>query len=133
MPMVRDEHALTLGAAQETLEQPCSIRMRRAAENAAWRNDQRRALARMDELDRLTLFLEQHQNGVGAVHLNEAFAERKLLRRIAGRLHLHDLLLRQFLEIGPAERVHHRKRRGEDRAAIRRVTFDELAAPSRVE
>src|SRR4029077_10535505 len=126
MPVVLDEHALALGTAQEALEQARGIGIGRAAKDAARRDDQRRAFACMDELDRLSLLLEQQPDGVGAVDLHGALAEGKLLRRIAGRLYLHDLLLRELLEIGPAERLHHRERGGEDRAAVGGVALDEL-------
>src|SRR5438105_3778823 len=133
MAIVRDEHALTLGAAEEALEQPCGIRMGRAAKHATRRDTQRRAFARMDELDRLPLLLRQQQTGIGAIPLPGALAQRELLWRIAGGLYLHDLLLHELLEIRPAKRVHHRERRGQYRAAVGGMTLDELAAPLRIE
>ena len=110
--------ALGLGALRKT---PTGVR------------DQRRAFGRMDDLDRLTLFLELQQDRVGAVDLHGALAERELLRRVARRLSLHDPLPRERLQIGPAELLRHRERRGENRAAIGGMALNHPAPPFWIE
>src|SRR5262245_28189731 len=46
---------------------------------------------------------------------------------------LHDLLLGEPLEIGPAQLARERKRRGKDGAAVVRISFDDFALPCGVE
>ena len=87
----------------------------------------------MNDLDRLTLILEQHQAVIVTIGHDRALAHRHLFRRISGRLDLHDLLLREFFEIWPAEFAHQEERRSQDRAAIARVALYELAPPLGVE
>jgi hypothetical protein len=87
----------------------------------------------VNDLNRLTLILEQHQAVVVTIGHDRALADRHLFRRISGRLDLHDFLLRERFEIWPAEFAHQEERRGQDRAAVARVALYELAPPLGVE
>ena len=87
----------------------------------------------VDHFDRLALVLEQHQIVVVAVGHDGALAEQDLLRRIGRRLHLHDLLLRELLEIRPAEIARQHEGRGHDGAAVAGMALDDLALPFRIE
>jgi hypothetical protein len=133
MAVAADEDLLSLDAAQEALKQPRRIRIRRTAENPRGRGDQRRAFRRVDKLDRLSLLLELQQDRVRAIGLHGALAEPELFGGIARRLHLHHSLLRQLLEERPAEFAHECERRGENRAAIARMRFDDPALPFGIE
>src|SRR3954468_21650576 len=62
-----DQHLLGFRAEEETLEQPCRVRIRRAAENAGWNDDQRRSFGRIHHLHRFALILQQHQIVIIAV------------------------------------------------------------------
>ena len=105
--------------------------MRCAGEDAGRARDGRRALGRIDRLDRLAGFLQQHDAVFVAVGHHGALAERQLLRRIGRGLHLHHALLRQLLEIFPAQFAHHLEGRGHDGAAIGGMALDHLAGPFR--
>ena len=83
-----------------------------APENAARCGDYRRALGRIDGLHRRALLLEQQEVGNDAVGLYSTLPESELLRRFKRRLYLHDILMRELLEIRPAEFAHCLERRG---------------------
>jgi hypothetical protein len=133
MTVAFGKHPLALDAAEEVLEQACRIGIWRAAKDTARYRDQRRAFARVNNFDRLTLLLELQQDGIGAVDLHGALAEPKLLRRVAGRLNLHDPLAGELLEIRPAEFLRDCERRSQDRAAIGGMGLDEPAPPFGIE
>ena len=79
-------------------------------------------------------FLDHLQRQVfAAIGRDRAFALRHLFRRVGGRLHLHDLLLSELLQIVPAEIAADLIGHGHDRAAIAGMRLDDLAFPFRVE
>ena len=128
-----DDELLALRGEAIALEQPRGVRVRRVLENAVRADDQRRAFAGVDRLDRLAGFLDLEQVVFVAVGLHRALAERELLRRVGRRLHLHHLLLRELFEIRPAEIARHLEGRGHDGAAVARMRLDDLALPFRIE
>ncbi len=87
----------------------------------------------MHGLDRLAALLEKLEIVVVAVHHDGALADLDLLRRVGGRLQLHDLLLGELFEERPAQLAHQQERGGEDRAAVARMALGELAAPFGIE
>ena len=95
--------------------------------------DQRRAFGRIDGSTGWPASLSWIQIVLVAVGHDRALAERELLRRIGRRLHLHDLLLRELLEIVPAEVARDLEGRGHDGAAVARMRLDDLAGPFRIE
>ena len=124
---------LALGREHPVLQQPRGVRIGRILEHRVGPDDQRRALGRIDDLDRLALLLELEQDVFDAVRHDGALAERELLGRIGRRLHLHDPLLGELLEILPAEVARHLVGRGQDRAAVAGMRLDDLAGPFRIE
>ena len=128
-----DDELLAFGAEAPVLEQPGRVRIGRVLEDAVGPHHQRRALGGIDRLDRPALLLELKQIVFIAVGLHRPLAERELLRRIGRRLHLHHVLLRELLEILPAEIAGELLGRRHDRAAVARVRLDHLALPLRIE
>jgi hypothetical protein len=124
---------LRLGRKAEALEQPRGVGIGRVLEDRIGTDDERRALGRVDDLDRIALLLLDEHVVLVAVRHHGAFAERQLLGRIGRRLHLHYLLLGEFLEILPTEVARHLERRGHDGAAVARMRLDDLARPFRIE
>src|SRR3984893_5895029 len=128
-----DESLLRLDAEQKALEQPCRVGTGRGLKDGARSDDERRALARINDLHRRTPFPQQQKLGAGTVGLHGTLAACEPVRRIARRLQLHDLLLGEPLEIGPAQIARKRKCCGKDGAAIVRISLDDFALPSEVE
>ena len=128
-----DHKLLTLGGEAEALEQPRGVRIGRVLEDAVRPDRHRRALGRIDDLDRLALFFQDQRVVFVAVDHHGALAERELLRRIGRGLHLHDLLLGELLEVVPAEIARHLEGRAHDVAAVARMRLDHLAGPFRIE
>ena len=113
------------------LEQPRRVRIRRRLEDAVRPDDQRRAFAGIDRLDRLARFLLLEDQIFDAVGLHRALAERELLRRHRGGLHLQHVLLGELLEITPAEIACRLEGRRQNGAAVARMRLDDLVLPLR--
>src|SRR5882672_1205427 len=128
-----DDELLALGREAIALEQSRRARVRRVLEHAVGPDDQRRALGRVDDLDRVALLLQLEHVVLVAVRHDRPLAERELLRRICRRLHLHHALLGELLEIAPADIAHDLKRRRHDGAAVAGMSLDDLAGPLGIE
>src|SRR5262249_33933455 len=128
-----DETLLCLDAEQEALEQACRVGTGRGFKDGTRSDDERRALAGIDDFHRRTTFSQQQELGLDTVGLHGTLAAGEPVRRIARWLHLHDLLRGEPLEIRPAQIPRERKCRGEDGAAIVRISFDDFALPSGIE
>src|SRR2546425_8155755 len=70
---------------------------------------------------------------LAAVHRHRPLAGRYHGGRIVGRLHDHELVLGELLEVVPAEQVHERQHMGGDDAAVAGVRGHHLALPAWVE
>src|SRR6266545_959764 len=128
-----DENLLSLEPVQPVVEQASGVRIGRALEQRARARRQWRAFARIDDLDRLPLLLGLNDEVTRAVDHHGALAERDLLGRVGRRLHLHDALLGELLEVFPAELARGLERRVHDGAAIGGMGLDHLARPFRIE
>src|SRR5262245_39488304 len=96
------------------LEQARSVRIGSGVEHGAWAGGQRRPLLWIHDLDRLALLLIADDEVAGAVNHDRALPERYLLWRVGRRLHLHDALLGELLEVVPAQVARDLKRRVHD-------------------
>src|SRR5713101_7822118 len=114
-------------------EEACRVRVRRPVGERDAAGDQRRALAGIDDLDGIAALLQVDKDIFEAVGLDGTLAHCQLLGRFGSRLHLHDMLLSELLEIGPAEIPAGLERGGDDAAAVARMRLDDLAAPFRIE
>src|SRR5260370_36775875 len=124
-----DKQLLTLARMQIALEQACGIWTGSRLEDRGRPADERRALARIHDLDRLAALLQLDQIVIVAVSHHGALAERELLRRIGRGLHLHDALLGELLQIRPAKIARDLGWRRDDRARVGRMTLHHLAGP----
>src|SRR5579885_3755917 len=127
LPRPVDDELLALARLHPVVEQPRGIRVGRGLEDRARRRRQRRTLLRVDDLDRLAGFLVANDEIARAVDHDGALAERDLLRRVGGRLHLKNVLLRELLEIAPAEIARDLEGRVHDGAAVGRMRLHQLA------
>src|SRR5262245_5239202 len=128
-----DHQLLAVDGEHEALQQPGGIGVGRILHQAGWADDQWGALAWIDDLDGLALFLELDQVVLVAIRHDGAFAESQFLRRVGRGLHLHDLLLAQLLEVGPADVARYLVGRGHDGAAVTGMRLHDLARPLRIE
>ena len=128
-----DHLLLRLDREHPALEQARGVRIGGIGEDSIRADDQGAAFGRIDDLDRLARFFQQEQIIFVAVGHDGALAEREFFRRLGRRLHLQHVLLRELLEIGPAEIARHLIRRGENRSAIARVPLHDLSVPFRIE
>src|SRR5262245_12703164 len=124
-----DEDLLTLGAEQKVLEQTRGVRVRRAAEDAGLDDDLRRALARVDDLDRPACVAIQHQAVIIAIGLHGPLSGSDLARRLGRRLDLHHPLLCTLFEMRPAEIHRNLIGGGDARTAVARMALAALALP----
>src|SRR5216683_1073002 len=97
-------------------EEACRVRVRRPVGERGAAGDQRRALAGIDDLDGIAALLQVDKDIFEAVGLDGTLAHCQLLGRFGSRLHLHDMLLSELLEIGPAEIPAGLERGGDDAA-----------------
>src|SRR5215471_10384350 len=124
-----DAELLTFRREAEALEQARCIRAWCGLEQAIRPDDQRIAFGRIHRLDRLTGFSPLQDQVFDAISLDRTFPQRDFFRRVGGRLHLQNVLLRELFEILPAQVARHLESRGHDRSAVARVRLDDLALP----
>src|SRR5262245_20163366 len=74
---------LCLDAEQEALEQACRVGTGRGFKDCARSDDERRALASIDNFHRRTTFSQQQELGAGTVGLHGTLAAGEPIRRIA--------------------------------------------------
>ena len=133
LPREINNDLLCVARVHPVLKQSAGVGVGRALEQHAGARRERRAFLRIDDVHRIALLLVLDDQIASPIDHNGAFTERDLFGRIGRRLHLHDLLLGELLEILPAEHLRRLVRRIHDRAAICRVRLHHLAGPLRVE
>jgi hypothetical protein len=77
-----DQTLLRLDAEKEALEQACRVGTGRGFKDGARSDDERRALAGIDDFDRRTTLAQQQEFGAGAVGLHGTLAAGEPVRRI---------------------------------------------------
>ena len=98
-----DDELLALARHDPGEHQPRRVGIGRGLEHRHRVGDQRRALDRIDDLDRHAALAGHPEQVVAAVDGDGAFAGLELLGRLGGRLDLHHLLLGELLEVAPAQ------------------------------
>ena len=132
-PLAVGENLLQLPAEDEIGEEPGRVRMRREAGDGARRHDERDTLLGEHHLDRVALLLGLVERVVAPVHRDGPLARGHHSGRIHGRLHEHELVLRELLPVVPAMEMNERQHVGGDDTAVARVRGHHLALPSRIE
>jgi hypothetical protein len=132
-PLAVRHHLLDLPGESKVREQARRVRVRGEGRDRARGYHQRHALLRVDDLHRITLLLRLVEGVFAAVHRHRALARGHHARRIHRRLHQHELVLGQGLEVLPAVKVNEREHVGGDDPAIAGMRGDHPALPLRVQ